>query len=246
MLKNKESYAYQLGDGVQDIISDVIDSYSAGSGQGAIKEEEQITGAITSRIETDLSPNFENYDVIPDNFTRSVETDIGADLAVLYDVDTPEITLQTGFLAQAKRYESGWYNKNKWGKLVEQCECMLDFSSDSYLIDYSQKGDGVYMIPAASIAGTDKSKFDEFYPDAWLPDKYHRKKPGEVFKLLFLGYIGSEYVYRAISVTENDVEDFRRADSLGGTYPIYADGQGREMNDETIKILKFNVSIKQE
>lgn len=46
--------------------------------------------------------------------------------------------------------------------------------------------------------------------------------------------------------TEDDVEDLRRADSLGGTYPIYADGQGKEIDDETIKILKFNVSIKQE
>lgn len=248
MLKERESYAYQLGEQAQGIISDILDGYSPpGQGVTSHEYEDEITGAILDRIRSDLAVDSDNYSITPDTYNGNTENDTGADFAILYDVSTPEITLQTGILVQAKRYESGYYSaENKtWSKLVDQCEKMLEYATDSYVIDYSTNEDGVYMLPAASIAGTSTSKFDDFDSDAWLPSKYHRRKPGEVLKPLFLGYIGSEYIYRAVSQATGSLADFRRTDNLKHPDPIYTDGRGEFNEENSIRVLEFKITPKE-
>ena len=245
MLKSKESYAYDLGENVQEIMNDVIEGYSPPSaGRSEVEYEDEITGAISSRIGTSLTVDSDNYAILPDTHNGVTEEETGADLAILYNVDTVDISLQTGVLMQAKRYESGYYNaeNNDWSKLVDQCEKMLKYSTDSYVIDYSMKENGVYLIPAVSVAGTSSSTLDDFDNDAWLPQKYHRRKPGEVIKPLFLGFLGSEYVYQFISKTEDNVPDFRRTNDLEHPDPIYADGAGEVEEERQIQIV--NVTVK--
>jgi hypothetical protein len=98
------------------------------------------------------------------------------------------------------------------------------------------------LIPAVSVAGTSSSTLDDFDDDAWLPQKYHRRKPGEVIKPLFLGFLGSEYVYQFISKTEDNVPDFRRTNNLEHPDPIYADGAGEVKEERQIQIV--NVTVK--
>lgn len=241
MIKDWGTFAYDLGDEIQNIVEEAIDGYTPYGGLSAHEYEDEITGDILGGIRNNLDPDTDEFRIVPDTYNGPLEDDVGADFAVLYDVNTDELDLQTGIFVQAKRFESSHYND--WEHLISQCENMLSYSTDSYVIDYSNKDDPVNMVPAVSIAGTDKSELEN---DTWLPEMYHKRQPGEVFKLFFLGFLGSEYAYRAVSESESAISDLRRVDDLNQPDPIYADGGEQDPDDRTIKILKFTVKSKEE
>ncbi|MFA1610031.1 hypothetical protein [Halobellus rubicundus] len=236
MIKDYGSYAYALGEEIQEAAENTIDNYSI-SDPAIHKEEDDITSGFLQEIASHVPSN----DSIPDEFyvtadrvQRHMESDIGADYAIMYDVSSSGYTLQTAILVQAKRRESGHYTN--FGKLREQCESMLRLTTDSFVIDYSTNG--MAVVPAVSVVGTDLREFED---DTILTQKYHSKQPKSLFTELFMGYIGNEHTYNRINHLTGYGSDFRRGDGF------YADGGEEEPLDEnSIHILSIKVNLEQD
>lgn len=78
------------------------------------------------------------------------EPDLGADIVMVLDVWTPDFVIRKGFLAQAKRLETGRsIEKAEHERLIEQCIRMLHVTPASMVFLYGS--DGVKVIPAAAV-----------------------------------------------------------------------------------------------
>jgi hypothetical protein len=141
MIKSHGSYAYELAKAVQEAANDTIDNYDPDGGPGAHKWEDDITsGFIQAVTDIDYSSRDvpDEFSITPDRHQGNIEGKTGADLAILYDVEISEYTLQTAILVQAKRQGTGHY-KN-FSKAREQCSKMLSYTTDSFIFDYSEEG----------------------------------------------------------------------------------------------------------
>lgn len=79
----------------------------------------------------------------------------GADFMGFLDLQVDQLTVQKGFLAQAKRVEPN-QPISDWDRAVEQLEKMLAISPASFLFAYS-KAKGIKIFPAIEVVGL-KSK----------------------------------------------------------------------------------------
>ena len=78
------------------------------------------------------------------------EPELGADLVMVLDVDTPEFSVKKGYLAQAKRLENGQImDRSEHKRLIEQCDKMLSVTPACMVFLYSSSY--VHVIPAAAI-----------------------------------------------------------------------------------------------
>ncbi len=78
------------------------------------------------------------------------EPDLGADLVMVLDVETPEFSVRKGFLTQAKRLELGKLMvRSEHKRLIEQCEKMLSVTPASMVYLYSK--DRVHVVPATAV-----------------------------------------------------------------------------------------------
>lgn len=224
MIKSHGSYVYELAEAIQEAANDTIDNYNPDGGPGAHKWEDDITSGFIQAV-TDIDYNSrdipDEFSIIPDRHQASIEGKTGADLAILYDVDLSEYSLQTATLIQAKRQGTSHYKD--FSKAIEQCSKMLSYTTDAFLFDYSE--DEMCAVPAVSVAGTDESTFQD---STKYPNRYHKKGLKGLFKELFMGYLGNEHTYRAIWGETMKCSIPRR------TLPIYTDGGGNyeEMEEE--------------
>jgi len=78
------------------------------------------------------------------------EPDLGADLVMTLDIDTPTYSVRKGFLAQAKRLQPGKLLSNeKHRELIGQCDRMLSVTPASMVFLYSTEE--VTVVPAAAV-----------------------------------------------------------------------------------------------
>ena len=214
MIKNRKSYAYELAEAIQEAADKTIKNYNPDGGPGSHKTEDNITSGFiqaVTNIDYEERSIPDHFSIRPDTHQGYTEIKTGADLAIMYDVDIPEYTLQTAILVQAKRQGTRHYRKFR--KAREQCGKMLSYTTDSFIFDYSKKE--ICAVPAVSVAGTDEHVFGK---NTKYPKKYHKKGVGALFKELFMGYLGNEHTYNNIWSKRLKCSPPRRTD------PIYPDG----------------------
>lgn len=76
----------------------------------------------------------------------------GADFVGVIQFDLPDFHLAKGFLAQAKRQEEGErLSAEQWRDLRQQCEHMLDITSESFVFVYAYHG--VFVVSPLNVLG---------------------------------------------------------------------------------------------
>ena len=84
---------------------------------------------------------------LTDRGRGSQESKYGADFMGVLDIALPGFKVSKGFLAQAKLIRNG--SSGNLDELKQQCDKMLNLSSDSFVFLYSI--DGVRVVPAISV-----------------------------------------------------------------------------------------------
>ena len=119
---------------------------------GRLKETLDGFETATIRWQVDVATNFKGLGRLKArSLTRwKEEPELGADIVMVLDVDTPDFVVNKGFLAQAKRLESEHsIDPDEHRRLIEQCERMLYVTPASMVLLYSTTG--VHVVPAAAV-----------------------------------------------------------------------------------------------
>jgi len=125
-----------------------------------IPDEPAFTAALTTRIMDSLGGYSKSgiswqSKILTSSGPNTEEKIYGADLLGVLELDLPDFKIKKGFLAQAKRQEPGKkLSAKEWERLINQCTKMLGYTSESYVFIYSLNG--VFIVPALSILGTQK------------------------------------------------------------------------------------------
>lgn len=156
-------------------ISNAADSVIAAYKENRVFEEPDLTSRIIGAIEDRVNnwSNVESFNPKGINWkARSFRTSrglaaeekrYGADLMGILSIDLPNYQVKKGFLAQAKRIELGEKSsRGDWHRLCEQCEKMLDRTSESFVWVYS-KSMGIRIFPAISVLATDSRNIYDLY-----------------------------------------------------------------------------------
>ncbi|BBA69298.1 hypothetical protein [Geobacter sulfurreducens] len=120
-----------------------------------LPDEPAFTTALATRIKDSLSGFAKggitwNAKILSSHGPNTEESKFGADILGALHLDLPGYNVNKGFLAQAKRQEPGKHLVSKeWARLQEQCNTMLNFTSESYVFIYSLNG--VFVVPSISV-----------------------------------------------------------------------------------------------
>lgn len=123
------------------------------------------------------------------------ETEFGADLLGVLEIDLPDFTVKKGFLAQAKLVapdES--FSQAEFDRLVKQCEAMLRHSPDSYVFLYTQED--IAVVPAISVVGLRERR---------NPHELYRRWIRKFFEEHFESFIGDRRLYRLDPATLDEL-----------------------------------------
>ena len=119
---------------------------------GRLKETLEDFETPTIRWQADVATHLKGYGRLKARTLTpwKEEPELGADIVMVLDVDTPDFVVRKGFLAQAKRLDPGkLIDTSEHGRLIEQCEKMLYVTPASMVFLYSAKG--VHVVPAAAV-----------------------------------------------------------------------------------------------
>ena len=130
--------------------------------EGHIQNEESFTdrmiGAIEDRFR-DLRVKGVSWSAmtLTAHQRKAQETEFGADLLGVLDINLPDFHVQKGFLAQAKLAEpEEHFGRNEFDRLFHQCETMLAHTADAFVFLYSRNG--IYVVPAVSVVGLSQAQ----------------------------------------------------------------------------------------
>lgn len=194
----------EAADAIAQEAASVIDSYIA----GRVTDEPHITDRLLGAIESRMrSLSGSRHSTMSKGFMWSAmtlrsgsgsaahEKKYGADLMGVFTASLPEFSVSKGFLAQAKRIEPGVeMSVSDWKRLLDQCERMLNVTSDSFVVGYS-KSKGVRFFSALSVLGM-QGKRDVF--------RLHQMPPRSFFERHFECFIGDRNLNKPeISVLTN-------------------------------------------
>ena len=132
----------------------------------------EITKEMVNRVQANLNGKvIHGVQFAVQVFSRTQESNVGADLMGVLQIDTPTGSVQKGFLAQAKVCDSG---TDSWGNPIAICydsnsrlrgqvEDMLSLTPDSFAFFYT--AEGVFVVPAFQINLTSGNRIstDEIY-----------------------------------------------------------------------------------
>lgn len=132
----------------------------------------EITQGMVDRVKANLDGrNINGVQFAVQVFRRVQESNVGADLMGVLQIDTPTGSVQKGFLAQAKVCS---LDTNSWGNPVAICydsnsrlrgqvEDMLAQTPDSFAFFYTTEG--IFVVPALQISLTSGNRIstDEVY-----------------------------------------------------------------------------------
>lgn len=132
----------------------------------------EITKEFVNRVQANLNGKvIHGVQFAAQVFSRTQESNVGADLMGVLQIDTPTGSVQKGFLAQAKVCDSG---TDSWGNPIAICydsnsrlrgqvEDMLSLTPDSFAFFYT--AEGVFVVPAFQINLTSGNRIstDEIY-----------------------------------------------------------------------------------
>jgi hypothetical protein len=135
---------------------------------GRVEHEPEFTGEMLGRMKQSMQGyriGGVRWDakILTSHGTNAQERRFGADFMGVLDLDLPEYKIQKGFLAQAKRIESGKRMSNEdWDRMAVQCKKMLSITPESFIFVYSPQE--IVVIPAlAIISAQQRSSLTEFY-----------------------------------------------------------------------------------
>lgn len=119
---------------------------------GRLKEALEDFETPTIRWQVDVAAHLKGYGHLRARTLTpwKEEPELGADIVMVLDVDTPDFAVRKGFLAQTKRLDPGkWIEPGEHRRLIEQCERMLYVTPASMVFLYSTGG--VHVVPAAAV-----------------------------------------------------------------------------------------------
>ena len=132
----------------------------------------QITQGMVDRVQANLNgKEIHGVQFAVQVFRRIQESNVGADLMGVLQIDTPTGSIQKGFLAQAKVCDLGTdyrgkpiaicYDSNS--RLRKQVRDMLALTPDSFAFFYT--AEGIFVVPALQISLTSGNRIstDEVY-----------------------------------------------------------------------------------
>lgn len=203
MLKGEGIITQLLAD-VQQGVDAAIDSYNSGD----LPDEDDLTPVLVHELKQHVSDYGDAY-VGAQRYSATsgvkLETVTGADLAISFRVDQPDMSVNKIVLVQAKRKESSSYPDKK--KLKIQCYKMMSFTPFSYVFVYSKEG--IKALPALALHSSDsipKDPLSEYFfvdvrrffsylfrcfigaPWLWTPMGWQLPEPGEAVEANFVNH----------------------------------------------------------
>jgi len=181
------------------IVSEVEKQTIEGMQSGQMEAETTITdrflGALTNEINRHGPERFGREGLtirattLLDRGRRSPESILGADFAILLDIDVEGFQLKKGILCQAKK-EDSWINlkskrypttvkfskNSEFIRLHGQVSKMLQITSDSFVMIYSKRE--FVVVPASSVHGLN------------VDGVLYAKRIGNFFKEFLMCFIG--------------------------------------------------------
>jgi hypothetical protein len=134
-------------------------------GQGRIKHEDDLSGALGQAIEDRVNgaqTGGVSWDYSILTHRRSGEEGVyGADLLIHVSLDTPKYKYSKGVLIQSKRVGPGQNLKSDdFDNLKDQCRKMTEYSPAAFVFGYDPQG--LRVAAATKIAGsTDRGLYDQ-------------------------------------------------------------------------------------
>ncbi len=123
--------------------------------EGRVEHEPAFTDRMLGRIEEAMS----GYTSRGVNWTAKTltnagqgaqESEFGADFAGVVDINLRRFKVKKGFLAQAKLIKpTGNMSSAETRRMVDQCEHMLQYTSDAFVFLYSTEG--ICVVPAIAV-----------------------------------------------------------------------------------------------
>jgi hypothetical protein len=156
--QDADAFAEQLAGATMRVVRDYDDEEVVGepafSDQLCGRLKETLEGFETETIgwQVDVTPYLKGFGRLKARTLSpwKEEPELGADIVMVLDVETPDFVVRKGFLAQAKRVESGkLIDAGEHRRLIEQCEKMLYVTPASMVFLYSTGG--VHVVPAAAV-----------------------------------------------------------------------------------------------
>ncbi len=136
---------------------------------GSVTQETDFTSRMVARIEDAVAeqnlPGLKwSAHVLRDRGPHADESQYGADLLGVLNIELPDYSVSKGFLAQAKLWRSGQtFSMREWDRLTEQCEAMLDVTPHAYVLAYSPSGVRILSAAAVAAAALVPQSLDGFY-----------------------------------------------------------------------------------
>ena len=129
----------------------------------------EITKEMVNRVQTNLNGKvIHGVQFAVQVFSRTQESNVGADLMGVLQIDTPAGSVQKGFLAQAKVCDLSTNSSRpvaicRDSRLRDQVRDMLALTPDSFAFFYTTEG--IFVVPALQISLTSGNRFstDEIY-----------------------------------------------------------------------------------
>jgi hypothetical protein len=143
---------------------------------GLVEQEPHLTDRLLGRIMQSVN-GYKSKGVtwraktLTDHGQGTQEKQYGADFVGVLDIDLPEFKVTKGFLAQAKLLRGHVMKKSEFGRLVGQCEQMLNLSPTAFV--FHESTDGIRVIPAIAVVGASRAEI-AFDPDAVYSRKLSR------------------------------------------------------------------------
>lgn len=193
--------------------------------EGRIKDEPRITDRMLGAIEqamkeyADRGVTWTSMTLQPGKGQAAEEKRHGADFMGVLDIALPDFTVQTGFLAQAKRLEPPQsLHSGEWDRLNEQCETMLRRTPAAFVFLYSKPD--ISIVPAISVAGLQQAEnmfgcysvgvqsFFERHIESFIGDRRLSRAAIDVLDQLAAEYEVRRLLYLQARETEDYVREF--------------------------------------
>jgi len=182
---------------------------------GLVKDEEGVTERLIGAIHHEF--NFRIHKgvrwsamTLTAHKRNAQETTVGADLLGVLQISLKDYSVQKGFLAQAKLLRgSNTLKPSEFERLKQQCEKMLNYSTESYVFLYENHH--IFVIRAlAAVSLRDSKRLPEL----------ERRTLGQFFEQHFNCFVGDKALDSASDATLEKLREkvsARHAVLLSGT-----------------------------
>ncbi len=177
-----------LGNIIQEAAEIVVEKLK----NGDIKQEPDMTSQLLATIQVLMRGYSKNgielrTSVLSDRGPNSEESKYGADFIGTLKIRLPFLSVDKGFLAQAKliKDKTKTISKKDFDDMQEQCKKMLQITSFSYLVIYSSNG--IKVLPAHMVMHVDYESMKNLLT---IENNFYMKSLKDFYKNHFECFIG--------------------------------------------------------